>query len=137
LFPLDETGLGAVIAAGRRAARRFAGLVRTATSLRLYQDPELDIVTYFPMQRSAELADIDSLSQALFDEAMVLPDPVYLSVARVGSASMLRRHPIAGARAESIRILRSVLMKPEHEDAVDGLVRRLDATAARLAHDLQ
>jgi glutamate/tyrosine decarboxylase-like PLP-dependent enzyme len=136
LYPLDDMGLGAVIAGGRRAARRFVELVRVSTSLRLYQEPELDIVTYFATQPRAGLNDIDGLSQALFDEAMALDDPVYVSVARVSVAAMLRRHSIGGARADPIRILRSVLMKPEHEDAVDSLVARLDATASRQAHGL-
>jgi glutamate/tyrosine decarboxylase-like PLP-dependent enzyme len=138
LFPLDDHGLGAVVSAARRAALAFAERLRASTSLRLYQEPELDIVAYFPMRTGAGLDDIDAQSQSLFEEALLLDDPVYVSVARVSAANMRRRHPdVNGGRDEPVRVLRSVLMKPEHEHAVDGIVARLDATATRLVRDLQ
>jgi glutamate/tyrosine decarboxylase-like PLP-dependent enzyme len=114
LFPLTADGLGAVLAACRRAARRFAGLVAGSPHLRLYQEPELDIVAYFPWTAGSSAGDVDRASQRLFDEAMSADDPVYLSVARVTPEAFTLRNPDIPAGA-SIRVLRSVFMKPEHE----------------------
>jgi hypothetical protein len=56
---------------------------------------------------------------------MAAEDPVYLSVARVTAESLRRRHPDIQAGDGAVRILRSVLMKPEHEAFVDVLHERL------------
>ena len=74
-------------------------------------------------------AEVDAASQSLFERAMAAEDPVYLSVARVTGESFHRRHPDIGAGEGTVRVLRSVLMKPEHEDFVEVLHERL----ARLA----
>jgi glutamate/tyrosine decarboxylase-like PLP-dependent enzyme len=127
LFPLTDAGLGAVVMAGRRAALRWAELLRSSSAMRSYQEPELDIVTYFPIARGLDPASIDSASQCVFDTAMRQAEPLYVAVARVSADSMRRRHPVRDDSTTSIRILRSVLMKPEHEFAVDGILARLEA----------
>jgi glutamate/tyrosine decarboxylase-like PLP-dependent enzyme len=127
MFPLTMEGLGAVISPGRRAARRWAELLRESPRLALYQEPELDIVTYFP--RAGTGREIDAASQALFERAE--REQLYLSVARVTAEAFARRHPaIDVGGATSIRILRSVLMKPEQERFVEELHRRLEALAS-------
>jgi hypothetical protein len=72
---------------------------------------------------------VDTASQSLFERAMAAPEPVYLSVARVTAESLHRRHPDIATGEGTVRVLRSVLMKPEHEDHVEGIHQRL----ARLA----
>lgn len=129
LFPLTDAGLGAVVCAGRRAALRWTELLRASAMLRAYQDPELDIVTYFPLVDGLDAAAIDRASQRLFDHAMGDAEPIYLAVARVSAAAMGLRHAIRDDGTPWVRILRSVLMKPEHEAAVDGLHERLEALA--------
>jgi len=55
---------------------------------------------------------------------MAAEDPVYLSVARVTAGALRRRHPdITGGG--SVRVLRSVFMKPEHEDHAPAIHARL------------
>jgi hypothetical protein len=56
---------------------------------------------------------------------MAAEDPVYGSVARVTGDSFNRRHPDVKTGEGAVRILRSVLMKPEHEDFVEVLHERL------------
>ncbi len=56
-------------------------------------------------------------------------DPVFLSTVRV-DAEHLARHGLT-ADAPAARILRSVLMKPEHEPTVDWLASRVEQLAAR------
>jgi glutamate/tyrosine decarboxylase-like PLP-dependent enzyme len=129
LFPLTPEGLGAILRACRRAAVSLARLIATSEHLRLYQEPELDIVSYFPWKEGMSAAGVDAASQSLFERGMAAEDPVYLSVARVTAGSLHRRHPEIEAGAEAVRILRSVLMKPEHEGFVEVLHERL----ARLA----
>ena len=125
LFPLTPDGLGAILGVCRRAAVSFAGLIGESDHLRLYQEPELDIVSYFPWREGMTGADVDAASQSLFERAMAAEEPVYLSVARVTAERLHRRHPDIEPGDGAVRILRSVLMKPEHEDFVEVLHERL------------
>jgi len=125
LFPLTPDGLGAILGACRRAAVSFSRLIGGSEHLRLYQEPELDIVAHFPWKEGMTGAGVDAASQSLFERAMAAEDPVYLSVARVTAESLHRRHPDIETESGTVRILRSVLMKPEHEGFVDVLHRRL------------
>ena len=129
LFPLTESGMGAILGACRRAAVRFARLIGASERLRLYQEPELDIVAYFPWGEGMTARDVDAASQRLFERAMAAEDPVYVSVARVTGESFHRRRPDLAISDERIRVLRSVLMKPEHEDFVGAIAERLDRLA--------
>jgi glutamate/tyrosine decarboxylase-like PLP-dependent enzyme len=99
-----DEGLGPVLAAGRRAALRWAELLRASDVLELHLEPELDIVTYFPREGSAE---------RVLRAGMEGEDPVFLSLLRAGER----------------QVLRSVLMKPEHELAVEWLHARVEALA--------
>jgi glutamate/tyrosine decarboxylase-like PLP-dependent enzyme len=128
LFPLTAAGLGAVLAACRRAATGFAAAVAQTGTLRLHQEPALDIVTYFPIAEGMSAADVDLASQRLFEAAAGDAEPIHLSVARVGADAFRLRHPdLGGADLGTVRVLRSVLMKPEHEAVAAALVRRLAA----------
>jgi hypothetical protein len=61
-------------------------------------------------------------------------DPVFLSTLRVTADAMRARHAEVAADADGARILRSVLMKPEHELYLPHLHMRVErlAAAARL-----
>ena len=48
LLPLTPDGLGAVLRPGRRAALDWATVIEASDQLALYQQPQLDILTYFP-----------------------------------------------------------------------------------------
>jgi glutamate/tyrosine decarboxylase-like PLP-dependent enzyme len=140
LLPPTPDGLGRVLAAGRRAALDWARLLPDSGLLELYQQPELDIVTYFPAARSSPTAPAPSTPPALsaIDEAsarmlaagMADPaHPVYLSTLRVTADAFARRHPGVAADQDGARILRSVLMKPESESFVTELHARLERLA--------
>lgn len=132
VLPLTADGLGGVVAAGRRAALRWAELIESSDSLRLYQRPELDIVSYFPVTEPATLSAVDAQSARIMTEGMTdQHDPVFLSVFRTTAAAFGRRHPDVALDADGARILRSVLMKPESESTVDKLHARLEALAAK------
>ncbi|HEX6674928.1 MAG TPA: aminotransferase class I/II-fold pyridoxal phosphate-dependent enzyme [Actinomycetes bacterium] len=122
LFPLRaDEGLGPVLAAGLRAARAWAARLAGSEELGLYTEPQLDIVTFWPRTPERSLAAVDAASAALLRAAMTDPSPVYLSTLRVTAERLRRRDPTLAADAPAARILRSVLMKPEHELYVEDL----------------
>jgi glutamate/tyrosine decarboxylase-like PLP-dependent enzyme len=122
-------GLGEVLAAGRRAALDWAELLAGSSLLELYQEPELDIVSYY---RSAPgLASIDAASARMLADGMTATErPVFLSTLTVTAEAFGRRHPGVAADREQARILRSVLMKPESETYVAELHARVEELAA-------
>jgi hypothetical protein len=67
------------------------------------------------------VAAVDAASAALLRAAMTDPSPVYLSTLRVAAERLRRRDPVLAADAPDARVLRSVLMKPEHELYVETL----------------
>jgi glutamate/tyrosine decarboxylase-like PLP-dependent enzyme len=129
LLPPTREGLGQALAAGRRAALRWAELIEKSDVLGLYQPPELDIVAFFPA-RPGTLSGIDEASARILREGMGDPhDPVFLSTLRVAAEDWARRGHRVAADADGSRILRSVLMKPETEDYVEALHSRVTRAA--------
>jgi glutamate/tyrosine decarboxylase-like PLP-dependent enzyme len=126
LLPPTPDGLGQVLAAGRRAALKWADLIDASEHLRLYQRPELDIVSYFPAVEPATLTAIDTASARILTDGMTSPDPIFLSTFRADREAFTARHPRITGDADGARILRSVLMKPESEDHVEYLHQRIE-----------
>jgi glutamate/tyrosine decarboxylase-like PLP-dependent enzyme len=108
---LRALDLGPILAAGVRAARAWAELIEASDALRLHVVPELDILTFFPARDTP--AEIDAASAQVLADGMAAADPVFLSLLQV----------------DGMRILRSVLMKPEHEQHVPWLHERVEALA--------
>jgi glutamate/tyrosine decarboxylase-like PLP-dependent enzyme len=133
LLPPTPDGLGAALAACRRAALDWSGRLADSLRLDLYQPPELDIVCYFPVTTGHRLSAIDAASGRLLTAGMADQDrPVFLSTLRVSADAFGRRHPAAGLDADGARVLRSVLMKPESEGYVDELSARVEDLARQL-----
>ncbi|MGN9841698.1 pyridoxal phosphate-dependent decarboxylase family protein [Nonomuraea sp. H19] len=129
LLPATREGLGRVLLPGLRAARQWAGMLTASPHLTLYQQPELDIVSYFPSEPA--LSGIDAASARVLADGMTGPDPVYVSALRVDAPALTARHPGLVADAPSARILRSVLIKPETGDHLGHLHHRLEELATR------
>ncbi|MGQ4334566.1 pyridoxal phosphate-dependent decarboxylase family protein [Streptomyces hayashii] len=129
LVPPTPDGLGRVLAAGRRAALRWADLIDSSDLLDLYQRPELDIVTYFPTTEPATLSGVDAASARVLNDGMTQDDPVFLSTLKAGREAFAARHPKITADADGARVLRSVLMKPESELHVERLHDRVERLA--------
>jgi hypothetical protein len=122
VLPLEAGhGLGPVLAAGLRAASAWAELLEAADELVLYQQPELDILAYWPRPSSRSCAAVDTASADLLRAAMDDPAPIYLSTLRLAADRLRRRDPSLAADVPEARVLRSVLMKPEHEGWVETL----------------
>jgi glutamate/tyrosine decarboxylase-like PLP-dependent enzyme len=124
-----DDGLGPILAAGVRAAGDLAARLDGDPQWTMHRWPDLDIVTYAP--RAGSLAAVDAASDRMLHTAMEDPDdPWFLSTLRVDADAFLALHPEHDRDADAVRVLRSVLMKPEHELAVDALHRRLGALVA-------
>ncbi len=129
LLPPTRDGLGQVLAAGRRAALAWAALIGKSSVLDLYQEPELDIVSYFPVTEPPALSRIDLASERILQAGMTSPDPVFLSTLKADANAFQVRHGSVKADAPGARILRSVLMKPEAETYLPHLHERLEELA--------
>ncbi len=124
---LRAVDLAPVLAAARDAARALAGRLRDSHHLRLLLEPELDIVAYLP--RRTRLSDIDAASAAILAAGMEDADPVFLSTLQVAADDLTALHPDLEPDAPAARVLRSVLMKPEHAETTGWLVTRLEQLA--------
>jgi glutamate/tyrosine decarboxylase-like PLP-dependent enzyme len=131
LLPLvPDGGLGAVLAACRRAALRWEQLVAASPVFETYQPAELDIVTYHD-RRCRTTSEVDAATARVLTAGMASSEPVFVSTLTVSAAEFAARHPRVAVDGDRVRVLRSVLMKPEHEDAVDRLVPALERLAGR------
>ncbi len=123
LIPLErDRGFGPILHATRRAAIDFADVIKESNHFKLFRAPELDIVTFYPAADRA--SEVDRLSAKLFAKLMNdRDDPIFLSLLKVDGSELERQ----GVKADipSPRILRTVLMKPEHEHAVPHIARRI------------
>lgn len=126
---LRALDLAPVLSAGVRAAQAWADLIRSSDVLTLHREPELDILTYFPSRSRA--SEIDAASQLVLELGMTQDDPVFLSTLRIGRDAFAAAHPEIELDADGARVLRSVLMKPEHEPHVPWLHERVTGIARR------
>jgi glutamate/tyrosine decarboxylase-like PLP-dependent enzyme len=126
VLPPTPGALGQVLTAGRRAALDWAGRLSASGSLDLYQPPELDIVCYFSAGQT--MSAIDAASTRMLTDGMA-SGAAFLSTLRVSADAFTRRHPGIDADRDDARILRSVLMKPEHEAFVPELHARVERLA--------
>lgn len=121
VFPLTSQGLGAIVLPGYRAAQTWHGLIAESDILQPYQRPELDIITYLPRVRT--MAELDRVSHAIFEMAAdtTRPQQTHLATYVVTPAQLSVRGIELEHDADRARIMRSVLMKPEHEPLIPEL----------------
>jgi len=120
---LRSLDLAPILSAGVRAARAWADLLRDSDELRLHIEPQLDIVAYFPDRPRA--SEIDAASERVLNAGMTADDPVFLSTLRIDGDAFAAAHPDVEMDTDGVRVLRSVLMKPEHEPHVPWLHERV------------
>lgn len=130
-LPLEpDEGLGPILTACVRAARSWADQINASDALALVTPPETDIVAYAPTPDTSTLSALDDASQAVFEAAMNDPDdPIFTSLYRLSAEALTTLHPSLTADRDEAAVLRSVLMKPEHETYAASLVDRLAETA--------
>lgn len=128
VLPLRRhTGLGAILADCRHAALDLAGMIRNDARWVLFEEPALDIVTWFPSLASRDPEAISNASSEWFERKMRdRTSPWYVSLMQIPVSELARLHPdrvdFDGHDGRMAKILRSVLMKPEHLNGLDGLL---------------
>lgn len=134
LFPLTEDGLGAALIENRRAATKWYELLQHSDSLQPYQKPELDILSYLPRVKS--MSKLDYVSHELLVQLAqgAKPEQIHLATYVVKPEQLANRGFDLANDAQTARILRSVLMKPEQVDWVPQLHDKVQALAATLIH---
>lgn len=132
VFPLTRAGLGEILAAGYRAAQNWWQLLNESEILRPYQKPELDIIAYLP--RASSMSEIDRLSQAIFMQAEQAPrsEQIHLATYMVKPNALFAHGINVETDLAKARILRSTLMKPEHQTWVPNLHRKIEDAARQL-----
>ena len=91
----------------------------------LSQPAEIDIVTYFDVT-ARTTSEVDEASVRAMEAGTKARDPVFLSTLSVPGEAFARRHPQITVDSDRVRVLRSVLLKPEHEQHTAWLVDRLE-----------
>ena len=116
-LPLQsDGGLGLVLQKTRRAALRWSELIGKSLLLTEYLPPQLDIVTYYLSAEPTTMSLVEERSRSLFERAMNRRErPLYLALLNVDAPRFVALHPSVLCDKDSSIVLRSVLMKPEHE----------------------
>jgi len=115
---LPHAGLGEMLAAGRHAAVDWAAAIKQSDVLHLVTEPETDILCFapFPAGRSVKASHISGWSEQLFARAMEPGEyNVYLAKYKMECTFVAARWPQVQWDDEHVTVLRSVVMKPEHE----------------------
>lgn len=121
LLPMSAGGVFARQLEGSyRAARGFYQRVCEDTASRALLAPELDIVVWAPTAES--LSKISERSQAVFERAA--RNDLHLAVMTLDADLVAAHWPEVKADQATVTCLRSVLMKPDHEDWLDELWAR-------------
>jgi hypothetical protein len=106
-------------------------LVSDSEILRPYQEPELDIFAYLP--RVESMSELDRVSHAIFEMAAdtTRPQQTHLATYVVSEPKLAIRGIDLRDDAASARIMRSVLMKPEHEPLIPEMHQHVEMWSER------
>lgn len=130
-----DDGLGESLAAGRRAALTWAEAIDSEPNLRLLVAPQTDILCFAPSAATA--GKVSAATEAVFSAGMREGgSSFYLAKLRVGRDECEPLWPDLEWDQPEVTVLRSALMKPEHERWVAELHTRVAAAAAAALKDL-
>ena len=126
LMPLDPEGeLARGLDASLRAARDFWQRLDASEQFVPLMHPELDIVVYAVSADDA--VESSARARAVFENAA--KRDLHLALADFPSSLVAVYAPDMAMNAENVTCLRSVLMKPEHEDWIERITALLEASA--------
>ena len=111
---------------GRSAALKFWQVIDQGKTLAAAFEPELDILCFVP--RGGSLAEISARSRRIFEAAA--RNGLHLAVAELPVRFWKERKQENGR--DTVTCLRSVLMKPDHLEFVEAIVKRLDQAVAEV-----
>lgn len=127
LFPLTEDGLGVYLKSTVRAARNLYQVLTRSECFECLKKPELDIVGYFPIPKHKTMTEVSELSKKLFKAGTEAApkEGFHLSLYTLSASAFSAHFPDYEADSDTVTVLRSVLMKPEHEPFIAKLSSRL------------
>ncbi len=128
MLPLTASGLGSVLKKAREATIQFSDLLKNSRSFQLFQEPDLDIVGYFPIPEITKTSEINRMSKALFEKGMNQKKPAdsyHLSLFKIPAKRFTARFPNYQPDTDYVQILRSVFMKEEHSEFITELANRI------------
>lgn len=133
-FPLRaDEGLGPILRKTRHAAVVWSELISSSRNLIEYCKPDLDIVIYFPKTPVLSASRISAATERIFTTAMNRSEsPLYLAAFAVPSSAMAKYSTDFVADIPVTKVLRSVLMKPEHEHFVTTIFREITAISGSI-----
>ena len=125
LPPVAGGEFAAGLDASLRAARDMWRRLKASTHYTPLLEPELDIVAYVANAPTARTAS--GKARAVFESAA--RNDLHLALIELPVEFVRRYAPDIVADQESVLCLRSVLMKPEHEDWVERITALLESSA--------
>lgn len=128
LFPLKKSeGLGLILEQCLTAAHDFYLSLLDSDHYQVIQEPDLDIVVYFPITDELTTSSITERSRKIFTAGMKSKKSgLHLSLYRMESNGFSTRFPHVTVDTETVTVIRSVLMKPEHRSFIPELMERLE-----------
>ncbi|MEM1023706.1 MAG: aminotransferase class V-fold PLP-dependent enzyme [Myxococcota bacterium] len=110
-------GLGELLAAGRRGALAWAEALQQDAKLRLLLEPATDILC-FGARSPRQASELSAQSQRLFEETgRAEPgQDLHLAMIRLGRDEVEPHWPELAWDQDTVTLLRSVVMKPQHEN---------------------
>lgn len=127
LFPLVKDGeLAARLDKSLQAAQDFHARLAASRFFEPLMNPELDIVVYAAAASDAKTSS--ARARHIFDSAA--EQNLHLALIELPVSLVQRYAPNLHANADTMTCLRSVLMKPEHEEWLGAIMDILDKSAA-------
>jgi len=129
LFPMaSEIGMGPILTKNRQAALKFTQRIAENPEFKIHIPPQTDIVTYFPT--ASLTSEVTRRTCAIYHASMANADfPLYLAALEVNSKDFTTLHPKIKADTDTVMILRSCFLKPEHAAWVDQIAQILSFQA--------
>ncbi len=124
----QAAGLAGVLASCRMAALDLYEKLLNTPGFHPVMRPELDIVAFIPETGEKRFSAASDRTEAIFRKGMEgsPENRLYLSTLEIEKERAVQLFPDWKADREGIRVLRSVLMKPEHHDFIPEMVARLE-----------
>ncbi len=128
-FPLrSDKGFGPILKKTRKAALTWYDLLKRSHDYMPFIKPELDIIVYFPIpkEKSLSCSSISRLTRSVFQKTMEHTPQLFLSIFKLDECRFHQLFPLYERDGNEVALLRSVLMKPEHEDLAEQCLTILE-----------
>lgn len=125
-FPLEgDKGFGKIFQKTRSAAIELSKKIAASENFTLLLEPELDIICYFPKVKNKKVSEISAKTEEIFNFLENhKTEPLFLAKLRVNKNIGTYNDELVWDN-QTMTVLRSCLMKPEHLNYVETIFERL------------